>query len=56
MKLSAPKNVTFWISVVLVLAGLLGYLGVIGVLTGFAFWLVFVGFLLLLLGVLIKDF
>lgn len=55
MKLRAPKNVTFWIAVVLAAAGLLGHLGVVGALAGYAFWLVFVGFVLLMLGVLLKD-
>jgi len=55
MKLRAPKNVTFWVAVVLAVAGLLGNLGVVGALAGYAFWLVFVGFVLLMLGVLLKD-
>jgi len=55
MKLSAPKNVTWWIAVILGLAGLLGSLNVIAVLSGFAFWLVFVGLVVLVLGTLLKD-
>ena len=55
MKLSAPKNVTWWVAVVLVLAGLLGQLGVVAFLSGFAFWLVFIGAVVLALGTLFKD-
>lgn len=55
MKLSAPKNVTWWVAVILGLAGLLGFLNVVAFLSGFAFWLVFVGFVLLVLGTLLKD-
>lgn len=48
MNLSAPKNITFWLAV------LLAVLGVIFQLTGtgiaYSFWLVVVGFVLLALG------
>lgn len=54
MKLSIPKNLTFGIAVLLALLGLLGKLGV-AVLAGFEFWLVFVAFILLALGILIKG-
>lgn len=55
MKLTPPKMITFWISVVLGLLGLLGTIGVIGAVAGYAFWLVFVGFALLVLGLLVKG-
>ena len=55
MKLSKPKNMTFWISVLLALLGLLGALG-IPVLAGFDFWLVLVGFVVLALGNLLEGF
>ncbi len=55
MKLSAPKIVTWWVAVILGLAGLLGFLNVVAFLSGFAFWLVFVGFVLLVLGTMLKD-
>jgi hypothetical protein len=55
MKLTPPTQITFWISVVLGLLGLLGNLGVIAALAPFAFWLAFVGLLLLALGLLVKG-
>ena len=55
MKLTPPKQITFWISVVLGLLGLLGNLGVIAALAPFAFWFAFVGLLLLTLSLLIKG-
>ena len=54
MKLSPPKNITFWVSVALAVLGLLGMLGV-AALAPFAFWLLFVGFVLLALGNLVKG-
>ena len=55
MKLSAPKNITFYIAVVLGVLGLLGAIVQIPVLTGAAFWLVFVGFAVLALGNLLPN-
>lgn len=55
MKLQKPKVLTFWISVVLVLLGVLAQLGVIGALGGYAFWFVVVGFVLLMLGTLVSG-
>ncbi|MBR2260114.1 MAG: hypothetical protein IJ916_00235 [Paludibacteraceae bacterium] len=56
MKLTAPTNVIFIISLILGILGLLGRLAVIG---GFvaanAFWFVFVGLILLALGCLLKG-
>ena len=52
MKLQRPKNVTFYIAVLLGLLGLIGQLGAVGALSAYAFWLVFVGLVLLVLGVL----
>lgn len=54
MKLRSPKNITFWIAVILALLGLFGQLGV-GILAGYAFWLVLVGFILLVLGILLDG-
>lgn len=48
MRLSAPKNITWWIAVILGVLGLLGSFG-LPVVGGFAFWLVFLGFALLAL-------
>ncbi len=55
MKLTPPKTITFWVAVVLGLAGLLGYVNILAFLTPFAFWLVFVGLVLLVLSLLIKG-
>jgi len=55
MKLNPPKNITFWISVVLGLLGLIGSFVSIPVVSGLAFWFVFVGFALLVAGLLVKG-
>ncbi len=49
MKLSAPKQITWWIALVVGVIGILANLVTIPVLSGFAFWLVVVAFVLLLL-------
>lgn len=54
MKLSAPKNITFWVAVVLAVVGLLGQL-FIAALAPFAFWFVLVGFVVLALGNLLPG-
>jgi uncharacterized membrane protein len=58
MKLSAPKQVTFWIAVVLAILGVLGILvpsiPVIG--GAFAAWLVVIGFVVLAVGNLVEGF
>jgi len=55
MKLNPPKKITFWISVVLGLLGLIGTFVSIPVVSGLAFWFVFVGFALLVAGLLVKG-
>lgn len=55
MKLSRPKDITFWISLVLGVLGLLGKLGVIAQLAAYDFWLAFFGLVLLVLGVIVKG-
>jgi len=47
MKPSAPKVITWWIAVILGAVGILASLGTIPVLSGFAFWLLAIGFVLL---------
>jgi hypothetical protein len=54
MLLNPPKQVTFWISVVLAVIGLLGYVA-IAALAPYAFWILLVGFVLLALGLLVKG-
>ena len=53
--LSAPKVVTWWISIGLGVLGVLGYLGTIAVSSEIAFWLVVAGLVLLVLATLLKD-
>jgi hypothetical protein len=56
MKLNTPKMITFWIAVIL---GVLGFIGALvptlPVIGAFAFWFLFVGFVLLVLGMLVKG-
>jgi hypothetical protein len=55
MKLTSPKRVTFWISFILGVAGIAGKLTVIPFVSTYAFELLAIGFVLLVLGVLIKG-
>ncbi len=55
MKLSAPKEITFWIAVILAALGVLAAQGVIPPLSSYAFWLVVAGFIVLALGNLVKG-
>lgn len=50
MNLSAPKQLTFWIAVAIAAIGVIASLVTIPVLSGFAFWLVVIGFLILAAG------
>ena len=56
MRLSAPKKIVFWISVILVLIGLLGVLVAIPFVSDYALWFVLVGYLLLAAGTVLKGF
>ncbi len=55
MKLSPPKTVTFWLALILAALGVLAKLVSIPVLSPFAFWLVVIGFVILLLGNMVKG-
>lgn len=55
MKLTPPKTVTFWISLILGVLGILGTLTNISFVTPNAFWFLAVGFILLVLSVLVKG-
>jgi hypothetical protein len=55
MRLSAPKQATWWIALVVGVIGILAKLVTISVLSGYAFWLVAVAFVLLILATLLKD-
>ena len=55
MNLNEPKQVTFWIAVALAVVGLIANLVTIPVLSGFSFWLVVLGFVVLAAGNLVKG-
>ena len=55
MKLSAPKAITWWVALVIGVVGIIAKLGMIPVLSGYAFWLVVVAFVLLILATLLKG-
>lgn len=54
MKLTPPKQITFWIAVIAGVLGLLGYLAV-PALAPYAFFLVAFGFILLVVALLVKG-
>jgi hypothetical protein len=56
MNLSAPKNVTFWVAIVLGVLGILGTLVSIPLVSTYSFLLVVIAFVLLALGALLKGF
>jgi len=55
MKLSRPKQITFWIAVILAVLGVIASLVTVPVLSGFAFWLVVIGFVVLAAGNLLEG-
>ena len=55
MDLSAPKRITWWVSVIIGAVGVLAYLVTIPVLSGFAFWLVTIAFVLLAVATAVKS-
>lgn len=55
MKTSAPTRGVLIVSIVLVVLGLLGSYGVIPQLGAYAFWLVVIGYVVLLLGNLLTG-
>ncbi len=55
MNISAPKQITFWIAVIVAVIGLISYLVTIPVLSGLAFWLVLLGFIILAAGNLFEG-
>ncbi len=55
MKLTPPTQVVFWISVALGVLGFIGVLVTIPFVSAYAFWFVFVGLVLLVLGLLVKG-
>ncbi|MGB2894661.1 MAG: hypothetical protein WBB65_00680 [Anaerolineales bacterium] len=55
MKLNAPKQITWWVAVVIGALGVLGQLVAIPVVSGLSFWFVTVGLVILILATLLKD-
>ena len=55
MKLSPPKQITFWIAVVVVILGIIASLVNISGLSGLAIWVVVVGFVILAVGNLVEG-
>jgi hypothetical protein len=55
LQLSAPKQVTWLIAVVIGVAGLLGKLGALAVLAKYDFWLMALGWFLLVLATLLEG-
>ena len=55
MKLSAPKNVTFYVAIALFAVGILAKFIQLGFLTSISFWLVVLGFVVLAAANLLPD-
>ncbi|UCH50808.1 MAG: hypothetical protein JSV54_07270 [Chloroflexota bacterium] len=55
MKLTAPTKVWFWVAVALAAVGLLAVLITIPFLSSIAFWILLVGFIILMLANLLKG-
>lgn len=55
MKLSAPKNITWWIAVVLGVLGLLGNFVALPIISGLSFWLVLAGFVILAVATFVEG-
>lgn len=55
MRLSAPRQITFWIAVIIAILGVLASLVEIPVLSGIALWLVVVGFIVLAVGTVLEG-
>jgi hypothetical protein len=55
MKLNAPQKITWWIALIVGMIGIVAHLVTIPVLSGLAFWLVAVAFVLLILATYLKG-
>jgi len=56
MRLNAPKVIVFWIAVILAAVGFLSFMGIIPIEASTGFWALFVGFVVLALGTILKGF
>ena len=55
MRLTPPKNITFWIAVALAFLALLSFTGTLSILPIEAFWLAFAGLILLIVALLVRN-
>jgi len=55
MDLNEPKVITFWIAVVVAVIALIAFIVTIPVLSGIAFWLLLIAFIILAAGNLVKG-
>ncbi len=55
MKLSAPKQITFWVAVIVAVLAVIAFLVTSLGLSGYAFWALLVAFIILALGNLIEG-
>jgi hypothetical protein len=55
MRLSAPKNLTWWIAVILGVLGFLGNFVALPVIGGLSFWLLFLGFAILAIATAVEG-
>jgi hypothetical protein len=56
MRLSAPKKIVWWLSIILAVVGVVIELGIISVAQPFGIWIVLLGFFLLAAGNALKGF
>jgi len=55
MKLNAPQKLTWWIALIVGVVGIVAHLVTIPLLSGASFWLVVIGFVLLVLATALKG-
>lgn len=55
MKLSKPKNVTWWIALIVGVLGIIGHFVSIPVIGPYSFWLVAAAFVLMILATFLKG-
>ena len=55
MKLTAPKQITWWIALIIAILGLFGQFGIVAALNPYALWLFLIAYALLAVATLIKG-